>query len=460
MATHPRQRRTHHAKSAAVAFISLGCPRNLVDSEILISLIKDHHYRFVEEPEQGDIIIINTCTFIQEATEETIDVILKAAALKKQGRTKGVIVYGCFSQRYKDRLRALLPEVDAFLGVDCFDELPGAIEQVLQGKQCAIFSDHKRAKGYTLPTPVERSLTQPHIAYLKISEGCLHRCTFCVIPDIKGPHRSRRMEEILKEGQFRIREQSVSELVIIAQDTSTYGIDLYYDRALPRLLRSLAQMALHKMWIRVLYLHPEGISDELLRVFAEYPQLCRYIDIPIEHASDHILKRMGRTYNRQFLYTLIRKIRDTLPGVFLRSSVIVGFPGESEEDFEELRRFIADISFERLGAFMYSKEEGAAASLLENQIPEKTKQRRLDEVMRLQQEISRQTCARFMGSEIEVLVDDYVAGENLLLCRSEFDAPEVDGLVLVKNTEALPGEFITVRLVDTLEYDLIGERVR
>ena len=428
--------------------ITLGCSKNKVDTEHILSQVEDL-YEIVPEGEDipVDVLLLNTCGFIGDAKEESVQAVLEAVERKKAGEVGRIIVFGCLSQRYMNELPDLIPEVDAWFGAREFDPVIKALGGVP--------SEAKR---------VERYLTTPsHYAYLKISEGCDRRCSYCAIPFIRGAHKSMPMEDLVTEAQ-RLAEKGVKELIIIAQDTTYYGLDLYRRRALAELLQKLSEVDGIE-WIRIHYSYPAAFPDDVLDQMAENPKVCRYMDIPLQHISDKVLDNMHRNVTGQWTRELISRMRDRVPGVVLRTTMIVGHPGEGKKDFEELLQFASDARFERLGAFKYSEEEGTyGAENFKDTISAKTKQARLDQLMTLQSEISLAFNQSRVGSEIKVIVDDF--NDGIFVCRSEFESPEVDGEILVKydssvevDPYSLIGEFITVRVTGADEYDLIAEIV-
>ena len=428
--------------------ITLGCSKNKVDTEHILSQVEDL-YEIVPEGEDipVDVLLLNTCGFIGDAKEESVQAVLEAVERKKAGEVGKVIVFGCLSQRYMNERPDLIPEVDAWFGAREFDPVIKALGGVP--------SEAKR---------VERYLTTPsHYAYLKISEGCDRRCSYCAIPFIRGAHKSMPMEDLVTEAQ-RLAEKGVKELIIIAQDTTYYGLDLYRRRALAELLQKLSEVDGIE-WIRIHYSYPAAFPDDVLDQMAENPKVCRYMDIPLQHISDKVLDNMHRNVTGQWTRELISRMRDRVPGVVLRTTMIVGHPGEGKKDFEELLQFASDARFERLGAFKYSEEEGTyGAENFKDTISAKTKQARLDQLMTLQSEISLAFNQSRVGSEIKVIVDDF--NDGIFVCRSEFESPEVDGEILVKydssvevDPYSLIGEFITVRVTGADEYDLIAEIV-
>ena len=428
--------------------ITLGCSKNKVDTEHILSQVEDL-YEIVPEGEDipVDVLLLNTCGFIGDAKEESVQAVLEAVERKKAGEVGRIIVFGCLSQRYMNELPDLIPEVDAWFGAREFDPVIKALG--------GIPSEAKR---------VERYLTTPsHYAYLKISEGCDRRCSYCAIPFIRGAHKSVPMEDLVAEAR-RLADKGVKELIIIAQDTTYYGLDLYRRRALAELLQKLSEVDGIE-WIRIHYSYPAAFPDDVLDQMAENPKVCRYMDIPLQHISDKVLDNMHRNVTGQWTRELISRMRDRVPGVVLRTTMIVGHPGEGKKDFEELLQFASDARFERLGAFKYSEEEGTyGAENFKDSISAKTKQARLDQLMTLQSEISLAFNQSRVGSEIKVIVDDF--NDGIFVCRSEFESPEVDGEILVKydssvevDPYSLIGEFITVRVTGADEYDLIAEIV-
>ncbi len=426
-----------------VGILSLGCPRNLVDSENILSRLNLKGYPIVDMA-QADIGIVNTCAFIEDAKRESIEAILDLIELKKKKGLKKIIVYGCLTQRYKDALRRELPEVDAFLG--------------------------RVSLNHSLDS---YSLTPRHYAYLKICEGCLNNCSYCVIPKIKGGFTSLDMSSLRKK-VHKFNRQGISELNIIGQDITGYGLDLYKELKICALLKDILKHAPKIGWVRLLYLYPSRITDELIHIIADEPKVCKYVDLPIQHINDRILKLMHRQTLKKDILKLIEKIRKRIPQVALRTSVIVGFPSEEDSEFQELLSFIQEIKFERLGAFIYSREEGTPAFQLAGQIPKNTKIARFNAVMSTQQRISQEVNQQFLGQVLDVLIDEKEDGHpstslrtalsersesnGRYLGRSQYDAPEVDGLVYVSSKEALqPGDFVKVKITDTLEYDLVGE---
>lgn len=408
-----------------IGILSLGCPRNLVDSESILGRLDFKGYS-ITDIDKADIAIVNTCAFIEDAKRESIDAILDLIELKKEGRLKKIIVYGCLAERYKEELKGNLPEVDAFIG------------------KLSLNHEIKRFP-----------ITPKHFAYLKICEGCINNCSFCIIPKIKGRFNSLERQTISRKVED-FNKQKVSELNIIGQDITGYGMDLYGESRLPEILKEIVNKADNIGWIRLLYLNPNRISDELLKVVRDSQKVCKYIDLPLQHINSRILKLMDRKTARRDILDVIERIRKTIPGVGLRTSIIVGFPSETDREFKELLDFIKEARFERLGAFVYSREEGTRAYDFEGQVPKETKTERFNAIMSAQQNISRGINKNFLGKELEVLIDEKV--DDDYLGRSQYDAPEVDGQVFVKAQRNLkPGDFVRVKITDTLEYDLVGE---
>ncbi len=441
-----------------VSLISLGCPRTLVDSERYLGQVKQAGFRIVETVEESDVVVINTCAFIQEAIQESVDTILDAVALKKQGKLKAVIVAGCLVQRFKQGLINELPEADGFVGVDGFGDIDQVIQRVLEGEPTTRLTPRPILEG---PGPRARvALTPNHYAYLKISEGCLKGCSFCIIPKIKGPLASRPIEDLVEEARRLIEERGVKELIVVGQDTSDYGVDRYGRPRVAELLERLAGLS-GLRWIRLLYCHPRGISRELIEVIRDCPTMCKYLDTAIEHADDGMLARMNRQITQATLRDTFAALRAEIPGLALRTSVIVGFPGETEEAFEGLLRFVQEIRFERLGAFRYSQEEGSASFRYAGQVPEAVAQARYDRLMRLQQQLATEMNEQWLGRTCEVLIDEPdPSTSGVFLGRTSADCPEVDGLVYVRSPRPLAaGEIVPVRIAETYEYDLVGELV-
>jgi ribosomal protein S12 methylthiotransferase len=437
-----------------VALTSLGCARNLVDSEIILGSLVRENMILCEEVNEADIVIINTCGFIQESVEESIDTILQICGLKASGPVKKVVAVGCLVQRYREELVKELPEVDAFVGVHDLGSIGRVVRELLEGKRVTELS----GRSHILEDGPRLALTPKHFRYVKICDGCGHACTFCAIPGIKGKLRSRSPASILAEVRGLI-EEGAKEIVLIGQDTAEFGLDQGRPDALPELLREICSID-GDFWVRLLYSCPTHFSDALLEVMSTERKICRYVDLPLQHIDAEMLKAMGRQETPEEIDRLIHKIRRDIPGVTLRTSFIVGFPGEGEQEFQRLLDFIRDTKFERLGAFEFSPEEGTKAATMPGRLPEEVKHERFDRVMRLQQQISRDNNARLIGKKQSVIVDEWSEQpEYRCVGRTEGDAPEVDGNVYIQGQTARPGEFISVEFTGCLEYDMIGREV-
>ena len=436
-----------------ILFISLGCDKNLVDTEVMLGLLASRGYEMTDDETQADIIVINTCCFIHDAKEESIQNILEMAEYKKSGRAKALIVTGCLAQRYRQEILDEIPEVDEVLGTTAYDKILDAVDAALAGKQEVMLSDID-----ALPLPDTKRLvtTGGHFAYLKIAEGCDKHCTYCIIPKIRGNFRSVPMERLVKEAEG-LAEQGVKELILVAQETTLYGKDLYGEKSLHVLLRELAKISGIR-WIRILYCYPEEITDELIQVMKEEPKVCHYLDLPIQHANDEILKRMGRRTSKQELVDIIGKLRREIPDICLRTTLITGFPGETKEQHEELMDFVDQMEFDRLGVFTYSPEEDTPAAVMPDQIDEEVKEARQAELMELQQDIAFDNAQDMVGREVLVMIEGKVADENAYVGRTYRDAPNVDGLIFINtDEELLSGDFARVKVTGAVDYDLIGE---
>ncbi len=435
-----------------VCFISLGCDKNLVDTEYMLGILRAHGMIFTDEPASAEVIVVNTCSFIHDAMQESIDTILEMAQYKEQN-CRALLVAGCLGTRFAQEMHRELPEVDAIVSATGYDRIFAAIESVLAGQP-----EDQIADVNALPLPdVDRIVTTGgHYAYVKIAEGCSKHCTYCVIPSIRGSYRSLPMERILYEAEMLVRN-GASELILVAQETTVYGTDLYGRKALPELLTKLCRIP-ELRWIRLLYCYPEEITDELIAVMRTEPKICHYIDMPIQHASDAVLKRMGRRTNRAYLTELIAKLRAEIPDICIRTTLISGFPGETEEDHEILLDFVEQMEFERLGVFSYSREEGTPAYEMEEQVEEAVANRRRDEIMELQQEIAFAHAEDLIGKKMTVFVEGRLAEDDVYVTRTYLDAPGVDGnLFLHTERELLSGTFVEVIVTGANEYDLIGE---
>ena len=433
-------------------FISLGCDKNLTDTEVMLGLLASRGYEMTDDECEADIIVINTCCFIHDAKEESIQNILEMAEYKKEGSLKALIVTGCLAQRYRQEILDEIPEVDAVLGTTAYDQILDAVDEALKGQNSVRMEDLQRLPKVEAKRQVT---TGGHFAYMKIAEGCDKHCTYCIIPKIRGRFRSRPMEELIREAE-ELAEQGVKELILVAQETTLYGKDLYGEKSLPVLLRKLCKIS-GLRWIRVLYCYPEEITDELIRVMKEEPKICHYLDLPIQHANDDILKRMGRKTSKQELIDIVGKLRKEIPDICLRTTLITGFPGETQEQYEELYRFVSEMEFDRLGVFTYSPEEDTPAALMPDQIEESVKEERQAELMELQQEIAFEAAENMVGKEVLVMIEGKVADENVYVGRTYKDAPNIDGLIFVDTgVELVSGDFAKVRVTGALEYDLIG----
>ena len=438
-----------------ILFISLGCDKNLVDSEVMLGLLDKKGYQIVDSEEDADIIVVNTCCFIHDAKEESIQTILEMAEYKKEGKLKALIVTGCLAQRYQQEIIDEIPEVDAVLGTTSYDHIVEAVEEALAGNGHVVLEDVD-----ALPDVKEKRLvtTGGHYAYMKIAEGCDKHCTYCIIPKLRGNYRSVPMEKLLAEAKD-LADQGVKELILVAQETTVYGKDLYGEKSLHKLLRELCKIS-GIQWIRILYCYPEEIYDELIQTIKEENKVCHYLDLPIQHASDAVLKRMGRRTSKAQLVEIIEKLRKEIPDISLRTTLITGFPGETQEQHEELKDFVDEMEFDRLGVFTYSPEEDTPAATMTEQIPEEVKEERQAELMELQQEIAFDLAEDMVGREVLVMIEGKVADENAYVGRTYKDAPNVDGLIFINTDEELmSGDLARVRVTGALEYDLIGELI-
>ena len=435
-----------------ILFISLGCDKNLVDTEVMLGMLASRGYEMTNDEQEADIIVINTCCFIHDAKEESIQNILEMAEYKKNGSAKALIVTGCMAERYRQEILDEIPEVDEVLGTTAYDRILDAVDAALAGQHEVMTADLD-----ALPLPETKRLvtTGGHFAYLKIAEGCDKHCTYCIIPKIRGNFRSVPMERLLKEAQD-LAEQGVKELILVAQETTLYGKDLYGEKSLPKLLRELCKISGIR-WIRILYCYPEEITDELIQVMKEESKICHYLDLPIQHANDTILKRMGRRTSKQELIDIVQKLRKEIPDICLRTTLITGFPGETQEQHEEVMEFIDTLEFDRLGAFTYSPEEDTPAATFEDQIDEEVKEDRQADIMELQQEIAFDKAEDMIGREVLVMIEGKVADENAYVGRTYRDAPNVDGLIFINtDVELISGDFAKVKVTGALDYDLIG----
>lgn len=453
-----------------VLFVSLGCDKNLVDSEKMLGLLNEAGYRVAQEESEADAIVVNTCCFIHDAKEESVETILEMAEWKKKGRLKALIVTGCMAQRYQDEIQQEIPEVDAVIGTTGYTEIVPILNEILaeaEASQKEAAVEEPKEKSFVNCCPsidlLPASLADKRVvttggytAYLKIAEGCNKRCTYCIIPYIRGHYRSFPMEDLLEEAR-KLAEGGVKELILIAQETTVYGMDCYGRKALPELLTKLCEIEGIE-WIRILYCYPEEITDELIAVMKKEKKICHYLDIPIQHSEDTILKRMGRRTNRAELVSLVEKLRKEIPDIVLRTTLITGFPGETEEEFKNMVDFVDSMEFDRLGVFPYSAEEGTKAAEMDGQITEEVKESRRDEIMALQQEISADKAASRIDDEMSVLIEGYLYEDDIYIGRTYMDAPKVDGNVFVRAEEELiSGDIVPVRITGANEYDLMGD---
>lgn len=445
-----------------IGIVSLGCPKNLVDSETMLGLIHEEKYEITNDPSEAEIIIVNTCGFIESAKEESINTILQIAEYKKSGSCKHIIVTGCLSQRYAEELFSELPEADAIAGVEVYDEIGSIIKRVMNGERFIMLERSKPDVIYTSKeTFLPRILTTPsYTAYLKIAEGCDNCCSYCAIPKIRGPYRSKPMEQVLKEAKA-LADNGVKELIVVAQDTTRYGEDLPGGKLLlADLLKELNKIESLK-WIRVMYCYPNNFTDELIETFASLDKVCKYVDLPLQHASNRLLASMNRYDTREEVETLLAKLRKRIPGIVIRTTFIVGFPGETDADFEELKEFVEQQRFENAGVFAYSQEEGTVAGAMPNQIPDEIKQERYHELMALQAQISEEIHKDTEGQTLEVLVEGIEEdGSGLHYGRSYREAPDIDGLVFIENPgDIKPGCFVKVNILQGFTYESVGERI-
>lgn len=436
-----------------ILFVSLGCDKNLVDSEVMLGLLRDRHHDITNDEAEAEVIVVNTCSFIHDAREESIQTILEMAELKKSGQCRLLIVTGCLAEKYKDEILEELPEVDAVVGTTAYDRICDVIDRSLDGERVQSFESIDR-----LPLVNTRRVltTGGYSSYLKIGEGCDKHCTYCIIPKLRGNYRSVPLENVLKDAR-QLAESGVTEINIVAQETTTWGKDIYGEKRLPMLLKELCKVEGIR-WIRLLYCYPEEITDELIQVIKEEPKICHYLDMPIQHSSDAILKRMGRRTSRQELEDIIGKLRREIPDIALRTTLITGFPGETEEDHENLKSFVETMGFDRLGVFTYSPEEGTPAERMPDQVPEEVKEERRDELMLLQQQISAEKTEQMVGKTLDVLVEGRIPEEGIYVGRTYRDAPEVDGYIFIHaEEEIISGDFVTVKVTGADEYDLTGD---
>lgn len=437
-----------------ILFISLGCDKNLVDSEVMLGLVREKNFELTDDEQEADIIVVNTCCFINDAKEESINTILEMAELKKTGNLKALIATGCLAQRYREDIEKEIPEVDAIIGTTGYEAIVTAIEGALEGKKGEFFNE----LNYLPDTKHKKRVntTGGYYSYLKIAEGCDKNCTYCIIPKIRGNYRSVPMEDLIEEAK-QLADSGVVELMLVAQETTLYGVDIYGKKMLPELLKELCKID-GLQWIRILYCYPEEITDELIETIKTEEKICNYLDIPIQHGSDRILKRMGRRTNKQELIDIVSKLRNNIPDITLRTTLISGFPGETEEDHQELVEFVENMKFDRLGVFTYSPEENTPAAIMKEQIEEEVKERRRDELMEVQQEIAFENAQNAISTKLKVIIEGKLPEDGVFIGRTYKDAPNVDGYIFVNSSEELiSGQFVNVFVTDAKEYDLIGE---
>lgn len=475
-----------------ILFISLGCDKNLVDSEHMLGMLCENGFSVTDDEREADIIVINTCCFIHDAKEESIENILEMAKLKKEGNLKVLVVTGCLAQRYKDEIQEEIPEVDAVIGTTAYDDIVQVVNNILNdiknNNETVIIENNeendkikelnynsnenndnvKRDKinynsykdiSYLTKNSSKRVITTGgYTSYLKIAEGCNKNCTYCIIPKLRGKFRSVPMDELLDEAKY-LAEKGVKELILVAQETTLYGVDIYGEKKLPELLRKLCQIEGFE-WIRILYTYPEEITDELIQVIKEEDKICKYIDMPIQHASDNILRKMGRRTNKQDLINIINKLRSEIDDIVIRTTLITGFPGETDDDFEELLDFVYDMSFERLGVFTYSAEEGTKAAIMDNQVDEEVKKMRRDAVMEMQQDITFDFMEDLIGNITKVIIEGYIADDDIYVGRTYMDAPGIDGLVFVESPkQIMSGDIILAEITGAEGYDLTAKHI-
>ena len=442
------QKNSKIQKNDKILFVSLGCDKNLVDSEMMLGLLSEKGYEFTDDETEADIVVINTCCFINDAKQESIDTILEMAELKKNGDIKRLVVAGCLAQRYKEEIQKEIPEVDIIIGTTAIDEIAEALN--------GLKNRYKALDNAPLTDTKRIITTGGHYAYLKIAEGCNKHCTYCIIPKIRGAYRSVPMESLLNEARILVNS-GVKELILVAQETTIYGIDLYGKKMLSELLRRLCLIE-GLVWIRILYCYPEEIDDELIQVIKTESKICNYLDLPIQHGSDNVLKRMGRKTDSRELVEIIEKLRSEIPDICLRTTLITGFPGESEEEHDELMDFVNRMEFDRLGVFTYSQEEDTPAAMMSGQLPDEVKEERRMQLMELQQEIAFDAALAMKGRVVDAMIEGKIADEDAYIARTYKDAPNVDGFLFINTSrELMTGDFVRVRITGAYEYDLIGE---
>ncbi len=439
-----------------IFFVSLGCDKNLVDSEMMITSLRKEGFSLTNDETEAEVIVVNTCCFIGDAKEESINTLLEMAEYKEDGVCRLLVAAGCLAQRYHEEIQTEIPEVDVIVGTMGYENLATVIRQALEENNVI---ESLKDINY-LPTPLtdRDSMSGGYYAYLKIAEGCDKRCSYCIIPKVRGNYRSVPMDNLIEQAKHLV-DNGAKELILVAQETTLYGVDLYGKKSLPELLEKLSEIE-ELRWIRILYCYPEEITPELIQTIKKLPKVCKYLDIPIQHAADSVLKRMGRRTNKAQLIEMVETLRKEIPEIALRTTLITGFPGETEEDFEELKDFVQQMKFERLGVFAYSQEEDTPAAVMENQIPEEVKEARRDEIMAIQQEIAFEKGESYIGKTVDVMVEGHLPEEGVYITRTYMDAPEVDGFVFVSTDwNLMSGDFLKVCITEAQEYDLIGEVV-
>lgn len=440
-------------KDKKILFVSLGCDKNLVDTEMMLGMLSERGYSFTDDEAEADIVVVNTCCFVNDAKEESINTLLEMAELKQDGQIEVLIAAGCLAQRYREEIQTEIPEVDAIIGTTAIETIADTIDSVLEGKGSNHIEDCNGAVAYGKKRIVT---TGGHYAYLKIAEGCDKHCTYCIIPKIRGNFRSIPMESLVEEAEGLV-ENGVKELILVAQETTLYGKDLYGKKSLAALLHKLCKIP-GLVWIRILYCYPEEIDDELIEAIKTEEKVCHYLDIPIQHGCDAVLKRMGRRTSKDELISIVKRLREEIPDICLRTTLITGFPGETEENHEELMQFVDEMEFDRLGVFTYSPEEDTPAALMPQQIDEAVKADRQAELMELQQEIAFEKAEQMVGRTVLAMIEGKVAEENAYIARTYKDAPNVDGYLFINTgRELMTGDFARVRITGSYEYDLIGE---
>lgn len=438
-----------------ILFISLGCDKNLADSEQMLGILHNKGYEFTDDECEADIIVVNSCCFISDAKEESINTILDMAQCKTHYKCQALIVTGCLAERYKEEIYKEIPEVDAVIGTSSYDAIAEAVEQALEGKKPQVFKDLNRLPDIRTERVVT---TGGYFAHLKIAEGCDKHCTYCIIPKVRGNYRSVPMENLIRQAK-ELAEKGVKELILVAQETTMYGKDIYGEKSLHKLLKELCKIQ-GIQFIRIMYCYPEEIYDELIQTMKEEQKICHYLDMPIQHCNDAILKKMGRRTNKKEIQEIVTKLREAIPDIILRTTLITGFPGETEDNFEEMMDFVDEMEFDRLGVFPYSPEEGTPAAEFPDQIDEEVKADRQCEIMELQQDIAFEKSERRIGQEMLAVIEGKVADENAYIGRTYMDAPNIDGYVFIHTDEALmTGDFVKVKITASSDYDLIGELV-